>query len=480
MKRLALLAAAVTVLAFVAPEALSQKASPVPPGLVLEESSSGKTVRVGVGTLFYVRLKVNPIQGWGVEPLTGGVVVQQGRPRHLPLLGPNGRPLPTFAPSGHMLYTFKAAKVGKQTLTFKLKPRPRQRQPRTKSVAITIEVTKDAPATTPGDEPKEPATSKPVVKDGLSISVKPGKAVFAQGEPIALDVTFKNVGKEAFVLAGSRQMRWTPSPGFEFVVTDTASKKQQILRGGTNPMIRAPVRLENKTLAAGQTLVARASVDRWSWSIAKVAKVPAGAMTIRKYLGPDMLAPGTYTIAVRCTLAKASRKIKIFWTGKIEANAVSVKIDPAKPPTAGQVGAWTKLYADEAWYKRRKGEERSFMGTLQAVPGAGGPSTLMRTAHYKLGKWRLYTKAKKHPALDKFIGKGIEIRGKSVEMNLEGQHLQEIWPGSIRPAKITVHPPPSRPRSHPLSVRSYGPCARRPTTRTSRWSSSYQALEQEK
>lgn len=451
-----------TVLAFIAPEALSKgmiRKSPTPPGAtVFEESSDGKTVRVGIGKLFYVRLKVDPVQAWGMEPMTGKVVVQQGRPRHLPLLGPDGRPLPTFAPSGHMLYKFKAAKLGKQTLTFKLKPRPRQRRPRPKSVSITVEVTKDAPATKPAEAPKEPAPSQPVVEDGLSVSVKPGKAVFAQGEPITLDVTFKNVGNEALALAGSRLLRWSPSPGFQFIVTDTASKKQQVLREGTNPMIGAPVRLESKTLAAGQTLVVCASIDRWSLFADAPPKRKAGGRKTPKYLGPNVLAPGTYTITVRCTLGEGLPKTRKFWTGQIEANAVSVKVGPAKATPgegADKGGTWTPLFANEGWYKRRKGAERSFTGTLEAVPGAGRPSTLMRTAHYRLGKWRLYTRAKKHPALDRLVGKPVEIRGKAVEMNLEGRHLQEIWPGSIR---STASPPVTPRPSHPL----------RPTVRTLR------------
>jgi hypothetical protein len=442
MKRYARIAAALALLTFLAPQAFCQKASPVPAGLVLEESSSGKTVPVGVGTLFYVRLKVDPMQGWGVEPMAGSAVTQQGRPRHLPLLGPNGRPLPTFAPSGHMLYTFKAVKLGKQTLTFKLKPRPRQRTPREKTVAITIEVTKDAPPPKTGDEPTKPASSKPVVQNGLSISVQPAKALFAQGEPIVLNVTFKNVSKKTLTLEGSRQMRWHPGRGVEFVVTDAAGKKQ-VLHEGTDPRIMAPVRIENKTLAAGGTLLVQASITRWSWSIAASPKEAPGGGKARKFLGPNVLSPGTYAITVRCEFGT-------FWVTKPQANPVSIKIGPAKAATGGAAGAWTKLFADEGWYKRRKGQERSFMGILQAVPGAGGPSTLMRTAHYKLGKWRLYTKAKKHPALDKLVGKGVEIRGKAVEMNLEGRHLQEIWPGSIRPAKVTIHAPVQAKPSPPI------------------------------
>ena len=71
---------------------------------------------------------------------------------------------------------------------------------------------------------------------------------------------------------------------------------------------------------------------------------------------------GGDTITVGCTFGT-------FWITKVEA-AVSVKVGPAKAALEGGAGGtWTKLFADEAWYKRRKGEERSFMGTLQAVPG---------------------------------------------------------------------------------------------------------------
>jgi hypothetical protein len=448
------------------PPARPPAKSPTPPGaVVLTESSDGKKVRVGLATRFYVKLKVDPVLRWGMEPLAGRVVAQEGKPRHLPLLGSDGRPIPTFAPSGHMLYTLKAAKLGSQTLKFKLLARPGRPTRRQKTFTVTIEVAKGAPAPPPGTGADQPKPSPPVVKDGLSLSVKPVKAVFARREPIVLEVTIKNVGKKPITLAGTRFLRWRPSPGLAFVVTDLASKQPRTLNEGTNPMIRAPVRLENKTLAPAATLLVRASLDRWSWHMAAAPARPgAKGRKVRQYLGPDVLPGGTYTIVVRCKLGEGYPKTAVFWTGEIEAKPVSLKVDPTKVAGTGREtpgAGWTQLYADEAWYKRRKGPEKQFSGTLQAVPQAGGASTLMRAAFYRLGRWRLYTAARKHPALDKLVGKPVQIRGKEVRMNLEGRNLQEIWPASIRRIRPFVSTPVAPKVSPPL--RSIVRPARTPT-----------------
>lgn len=123
------------------------------------------------------------------------------------------------------------------------------------------------------------------------------------------------------------------------------------------------------------------------------------------------------------------------------AGLVSAADDaPAKPRPAGNAGRaaepgqWQKLFADEDWYKGAEGKEQVFRGKLEAVPGAGGPSTLMRTSYYRLGDRTIYTGAKKVAALDKLVGKSVEIRGKPVAMELEGQSLSEIWPAAVRPA----------------------------------------------
>ncbi len=102
--------------------------------------------------------------------------------------------------------------------------------------------------------------------------------------------------------------------------------------------------------------------------------------------------------------------------------------------SAGAEGAWTRLCADENWYRQERGNEQIFRGTLEAVPNAGGPSALQRTSYYRLGERTIYTGAKKVEALERLVGKAVEIRGKPVDMNLEGQALKEIWPAAVRPA----------------------------------------------
>jgi hypothetical protein len=57
----------------------------------------------------------------------------------------------------------------------------------------------------------------------------------------------------------------------------------------------------------------------------------------------------------------------------------------------------------------------------------------MRTSYYRLRDRTVYTGGKKVKALDRLIGKEVEIRGKPVNMELEGQALAEIWPAAVRP-----------------------------------------------
>lgn len=94
---------------------------------------------------------------------------------------------------------------------------------------------------------------------------------------------------------------------------------------------------------------------------------------------------------------------------------------------------WDKLFADEDWYKSTEGKEQVFQGKLEAIPDTGGATTLQRTSYYRLGDRTIYTGAKKVPALDKLVGKAVEIRGKPVDMNLEGRSLKELWPAAVRP-----------------------------------------------
>jgi len=112
--------------------------------------------------------------------------------------------------------------------------------------------------------------------------------------------------------------------------------------------------------------------------------------------------------------------------------AASVAILAAASAMADEP-AWRPLFEKEEWYKNAEGKEQIFRGKLEAVPGADAPSTLQRSAHYKLAGRTLYTGARKVDALDKLVGKHVEMRGKAIDMELEGQRLREIWPAAVRP-----------------------------------------------
>jgi hypothetical protein len=128
-----------------------------------------------------------------------------------------------------------------------------------------------------------------------------------------------------------------------------------------------------------------------------------------------------------------------FCTGDLEADATpSGPLPPERLAANNKIAAkaWRDVNKNDKHYRDMKDDkEQTFTGLLEANPNAEGPSTLQRTRHYKLGDKMIFTAGKRHPALDEFVGKKVEIRGKAVKMELEGQQLDELWPGQIRPAR---------------------------------------------
>ncbi len=123
--------------------------------------------------------------------------------------------------------------------------------------------------------------------------------------------------------------------------------------------------------------------------------------------------------------------------GDLEADAApSGPLSPERLQKNLAIGAkaFQPVNGNEKWYKDSKEKEQTFAGKLEAVPGADKPNIVMRASFYKLGDRTVFTGGKKVKVLDDLIGKDVEIKGKAVDMNLEGQNLKEIWPGSVRAA----------------------------------------------
>lgn len=143
--------------------------------------------------------------------------------------------------------------------------------------------------------------------------------------------------------------------------------------------------------------------------------------------------PGDYALTAAAQVKVQGQEVTV----RSKPLRLKVVDGPRQLPAGNQDGKkeakWEKLFEDEAWYKNTAGKEQVFRGKLEAIPNAGGPSTLQRTSYYKLGDRTIYTGAKKVQALERLVGKQVEIRGKPVDMELEGQSLKEIWPAAVRP-----------------------------------------------
>lgn len=106
-------------------------------------------------------------------------------------------------------------------------------------------------------------------------------------------------------------------------------------------------------------------------------------------------------------------------------------------------GEWSRLFADEDWYKQTGAEEQLFQGKLESVQQPVGP-TRQRSALYRVGERTIYTGGRKVAALETLVGSEIEIRGKAVDMAVEGQACREVWPAFVR----GVNDPKTAQRAH--------------------------------
>lgn len=96
-------------------------------------------------------------------------------------------------------------------------------------------------------------------------------------------------------------------------------------------------------------------------------------------------------------------------------------------------GKTVKLFADEAWYKQHPGEEQAFEGMLEKVD-RGGAFGFGRFNPFRLtlkDDTREVYMGGQLRTLEPFVGKRIRLRGKAVEIGVEGKRHREIWPAEL-------------------------------------------------
>jgi len=283
-------------------------------------------------------------------------------------------------------------------------------------------------------------TAGMVEKDGLAVSIKPAATHFPAGQALTFNVELKNTSRKAWALYDANCWVYeinTPNGSWACELEDVKTKAKYKPTVTVRPMIARitiPV-----LLAPGKVSNTRITLTR-ALSYVPVAERPGAKKPGQRLMLSRPLPDGKYKVHVTMTFRKAEHtRVKIgapYWTGTLKVTTAEFQVGGKMTV---QAGVWHKLHADERWYKNQRGKEREFTGVLKVKPkpkpGEIMASTLQRECYYFVGEWRVYTGAKRVAVLEQLGGKNVVIRGKAVEMNLEGQHLKEIWPATVKLAK---------------------------------------------
>jgi len=323
-------------------------------------------------------------------------------------------------------------------------------------------------------EEKKPEAGTGEVK-GLSLSAKPAKAEFDLAQGMMFDVALKNTSDKAFQLYEPDFYVYDVNLGtWQCVLKSVETKKEYRPGALMRTMLHRIPR--SVGLEPGKTHTTKMTLGP-TLSYPVIGENPGGGgfrpgVKMPGRFGPRLanqpLPGGKYTLAVTAVFkdgrgAEAlppgpgdNNKKKSdapFWTGSISVETAPFSVAAAKVADLPKPnpGGWVKLFADEGWYKNQKGPERQFTGVLSAIKqDPNMATTLQRKSLYSLDSYVkrvVYTGAKNVDALDALVGKTVTIRGKVVNMELEGRALREIWPASVKERKeplrpIEIHPNP--------------------------------------
>jgi RNA polymerase sigma-70 factor (ECF subfamily) len=292
----------------------------VEPGpFVVTDKSNGKTVSVPVGRAIEVRLAgTQAATGWETGQVKGDVLlyVNSGAAPDRRPTRPGLEPLPfggEFQPHaealdkavGTYVFCYQAVKEGRAELHMDyITPggpgvKQRRRSARIAEFKVTIDVT--ASAAKP---------SKPAVKDGLSLTVMPAKAVFTDGGPLEFKVALSNVSPDEFFLPGIDARRLAPHYRIEI--------KQAGREGSWAPRFdkKFEENIASVRLAAGQThdqLLSFAGEHKYQWT--GTDKEPHA-----------FPAPGQYQLFLTVSVTDAGNSKVRWWQGSLVSNPVEFTI----------------------------------------------------------------------------------------------------------------------------------------------------------
>jgi hypothetical protein len=116
----------------------------------------------------------------------------------------------------------------------------------------------------------------------------------------------------------------------------------------------------------------------------------------------------------------------IVFSSLIYSFACQRKIDPGK---------WEVLFPNATWNKFSKQEEKDFVGTIKFAPKNPRPSFVQRFNPYKLvmqsgETFDIYCSGSN--VLKPYIGRRVIVRGKRMDLEIEGYLFKEIWPIGIK------------------------------------------------
>ncbi len=98
-------------------------------------------------------------------------------------------------------------------------------------------------------------------------------------------------------------------------------------------------------------------------------------------------------------------------------------------------GKWEPLFEDATWNKFPAEELTDYAGTVKYVPPTKEDFLLQRYNPYKLmlnSRETVDIYCGNSQALKIFIDRKVVLRGKVVELEMEGELFREIWPTAIK------------------------------------------------